>query len=83
MSVSPRTPGRAAMDAAALAYLEWLERCSDVWDAYARWTATTGVDAKRAHAGYQAALDREEAAALIYAMRMQRLGHFAAPAGVS
>lgn len=64
---------RAAVDAAVLAYVEWREECVAVWDAYDWWTTVPAEESQRAHAGYRAALDREEAAARSYATRVERL----------
>jgi hypothetical protein len=50
---------RQTVDDAVLAYVEWREECIQVWNAY-RWLARAPAeDARRAHAAYGAALDRE------------------------
>jgi hypothetical protein len=60
-----------------VAYIEWREESSEVWDAY-RWSAIApGEDVVCAHAAYEAALDREEAAANAYAELMERVGRLA------
>ena len=55
------------VDDAILAYVEWREECVEVWNAYGRWASATPEDVERVHAAYCAALDREEAAARVYA----------------
>jgi hypothetical protein len=75
MSASPTMPPlhhRQAVDDALDAYLQWREECAAVWDAYGWWAGATPEDKAPAHAAYQAALDREEAAANIYATRVDR-----------
>jgi hypothetical protein len=64
---------RQAVDDALDAYLEWRQQCAAVWDAYDRWTSATSEDNVPAHVAYQAALDREEAAANAYAMFLDRV----------
>ena len=61
------------MDDAILAYVAWREECTEVWRTCAWWASAPAEDARRAHAAYGAALDREEAAAKGYAMQMNRV----------
>lgn len=49
------------------AYVSWREACLQVSDAYDSWANETGSGATSAFGRYMAALDREEAAAEIYA----------------
>ena len=65
---------RQIMDDTVLAYVAWREECTAVWNAYDWWASAPAEDAGRAHAAYRAALDREEAAANVYAMLMKRVG---------
>lgn len=65
---------RQLVDDAVRAYVEWREECSAVWDCYGRWGRTAADETVCRHAAYRAALDREEAAAVIYAERIERLG---------
>jgi hypothetical protein len=58
---------RGSVHDALLAYLDWRTQCAAVASAYRRWVLTSASDARLAHAAYQAALDREEAAARMYA----------------
>jgi hypothetical protein len=65
---------RQIVDDAVLAYVGWREECAAVWNAYDWWASAPAEDARRAHAAYRAALDREEAAANVYARPMGRVG---------
>jgi hypothetical protein len=58
----------------ALGYIEWRLACIRVWVAYQEWTRTMRADAVLANAMYEAALDREDAAATAYARLMKRAG---------
>jgi hypothetical protein len=60
-----------AVDDASDAYVEWREECGEVWDAYCAWTFSCSADAELAFSAYEAALDREEGAAAIYADRVR------------
>jgi hypothetical protein len=78
MSVNARKRSlheRQIVDDAVIAYVEWREESTEVWDAYGSWASAPPEDARRAHAAYCAALDREEAAAKVYAGLMRRVGH--------
>jgi hypothetical protein len=61
------------VDEAVLAYVEWREESAAVWAAYGSWASAAADDAGRGHAAYQAALDREEAAARVYASLFERV----------
>jgi hypothetical protein len=63
------------VDDAVIAYVEWREECMEVWNAYASWASAPPEDVRPAQAAYRAALDREEAAANVYAGLMKRVGH--------
>jgi hypothetical protein len=71
----PSLHERRIVDDAMLAYVEWREECAEVWNAYGWWASAPAEAAPPAHAAYQAALDREEAAAKVYAGLMKRVGH--------
>jgi len=62
------------VDEAVLAYVQWREECATVWATYSRWTSAAAEDARGAHAAYRAGLDREEAAAKVYASLVERVG---------
>ena len=62
------------VDDAVIAYVEWREECMQVWNAYGSWASAPPEDVRRAHVAYRAALDREEAAANVYAGLMKRVG---------
>jgi hypothetical protein len=64
--------GRRARVDPVVAYAEWRMSCASVWAAYRRWASATGADGSVAHAAYAAALDREDAAAEVYAAVMSR-----------
>jgi hypothetical protein len=52
------------------AYVDWVEECINVQEAYERWSiATGGEDAAFGFAAYRAALDREEHASRVVAAR--------------
>ena len=70
---SPRE--RRVVDDAVDAYVEWREASAAVSESYRRWGKATAADAVRAHADYRAALDREEAAADVYAELIERVGN--------
>jgi hypothetical protein len=77
MSVNARKRSlheKQIVDDAVIAYVEWREECTEVWDAYGWWAIAPREDVRRAHAAYRAALDREEAAAKVYAGLMKRVG---------
>jgi hypothetical protein len=75
MGATPTTSSRQrqALDDTVLAYVEWREECAAVWKSYVCWRGATAEEARRAHAGYLAALDREEAAAGAYAKRLEHV----------
>jgi hypothetical protein len=78
MSVNARKPSlhhEQVVDDAVIAYVEWREECREVWNAYGSWASAPPEDVRRAHAAYRAALDREEAAAKVYAGLIKRVGH--------
>ena len=66
---------KQVVDDAVLAYVEWREECIEVRNAYGWWASASPEDVRRSHASYCAALDREEAAARVYAGLMKRVGH--------
>jgi hypothetical protein len=77
MSVNAKKRSRhqkQIVDDTVIAYVEWREECIEVWNAYGWWASAPPEDVRRAHAVYRAALDREEAAAKVYAGLMRRVG---------
>jgi hypothetical protein len=67
------------VDEAVVAYVEWREESGAVWVAYGRWASAPAEDAGHAHAAYRAALDREEAAAQVYANLIESVGELLRP----
>ena len=63
----------AVVDEAVLAYVAWREESATVWAAYGHWSSAAADEAIRAHAAYNAALDREETAAHLYAILVERV----------
>jgi len=61
------------VDEAIVAYVEWQEERAHVWDAYARWECAGDGDASMAFSAYGAALDREEHASRVYAVRVSHI----------
>jgi hypothetical protein len=66
--------GRWAVDAQLERYVAWREECETVWQAYQRWVDADCHERWLAHAGYVAALDREERAACTYANHVEHVG---------
>jgi len=58
------------------AYLSWREECIAVRTAYLAWRGARAAEAALAFDAYEAALDREEVAAEVYAALMRRVGHW-------
>ena len=58
-------------------YCEWRSACWEVRSAYERFSAARADDRALAHAAYQAALDREESAADVYAGQLTRVAWLA------
>ena len=75
VNAKKRSRQRQIVDDAVISYVEWREECTQVWNAYGWWASAPPEDVRRAHAAYRAALDREEAAAKVYAGLMKRVGH--------
>ena len=65
--ITPRPGQSQVVDDVVLAYVEWREESAAVWDAYDRWESASAEEKLPADAAYRAALDREEAAAKLYA----------------
>jgi hypothetical protein len=65
--------GRWAVDAHLERYVAWREECETVWHAYQRWVDADRHERWLAHAGYVAALDREERAARTYADHVEHV----------
>jgi hypothetical protein len=61
--------------AVVIAYAEWRGECGAVRNAYRRWTGASPAEKPLAFDAYNAALDREEAAAQRYARRMRQAGY--------
>ena len=82
MRLKPLTRFRRRRDTRELAvdaYLAWREECVAVRTAYLAWRRTRAAEATLAFDAYQAALDREEVAAEVYAARLRRVGHLVEP----
>jgi hypothetical protein len=69
---------RDTVDLAVAAYVAWREECIAVRNAYLTWRRARADEAALAFDAYEAALDREEAAANIYAELMRRVGYLVA-----
>jgi hypothetical protein len=54
-------------------YIDWLEECTGLWNAYGRWLRVPAEERDLAFAGYRAALDREEQASVAYATHIERI----------
>jgi hypothetical protein len=54
-------------------YTEWREEATEVEEIYCRWCAATGAAREHCYGGYIAALDQEEAAAMMYAVTATEL----------
>ena len=68
---------RALVDAAVVAYTQWRRECAAVRNAYRRWKGASAFERPLAFEAYNAALDREERAAKLYARLMRRARHLA------
>jgi hypothetical protein len=66
---------RHTVDLAVDAYVAWREECVAVRNAYLAWRRAGAANAAPAFDAYEAALDREEIAAHVYAELMRRVGH--------
>jgi hypothetical protein len=69
------TGQRQSVDAAIAAYVEWRATCTELRSAYSRWARAPAADAELAYLTFRAALDREQAAAEVYARLMRKVGH--------
>jgi hypothetical protein len=77
------TLDRWAVDELLESYVVWREECNAVGVAYQHWNGSeTRAERWLAHAGYVAALDREELAARTYANQVKRFSRIARPSGV-
>jgi len=70
--MSAQVPAHA-VDRLIELYCEWRSACWEVRSAYRRFAAATADDRALAYAAYQAALDREESAADVYAGQLTRV----------
>ena len=80
MSWKPRRRSirkRSAVDLAVDAYVSWREESRAVRNAYLACRHARAAEAAVAFDAYEAALDREERAAEVYAKLMSRVGHVA------
>ena len=68
---------RNTVDLAIDAYVSWREECGAVRNAYLAWRQAPAAEAAVAFDAYEAALDREEVAADVYAELVSRVGHLA------
>jgi hypothetical protein len=68
---------RALVDATVVAYTQWRRECAAVRNAYRQWKGASAFDRPLAFDAYNAALDREEGAAKLYARLMRRAGQLA------
>jgi hypothetical protein len=77
--VAPPAFQRQRMERTAVAHVEWRKECTAVWNTYGRWATANAADAAAAHAAYWAALEREEAAATVYAKLVEDVDHWRGP----
>jgi hypothetical protein len=63
---------RAAVEDALAAYRQWSHECAGVSAAYHAWRMAAALDEPAAFDAYSSALDREEAAADLYARSISR-----------
>jgi hypothetical protein len=68
---------RNTVELAVEAYVAWRDECVAVRTEYTAWRRARAAEAALAFDAYEAALDREEAAAEVYAELMVRVGHLA------
>jgi hypothetical protein len=61
-----------AIDDLVEAYVNWREESITVHDTYDRFRSSHGEDAHRAYYAYLAALEREERAATVYGLNVER-----------
>ena len=73
LPIAAVSPLPEVVDAAIEAYVRWREECTEVREAYRRWSSAAKADRTLASCAYIAALDREQAAASFYADAMRRL----------
>jgi hypothetical protein len=64
---------RRLVNDAVDAYVEWRQRCGEVWVAYANWAAARASTVAPCYAAYAAAVDREERASQVYASLVYRV----------
>ena len=69
------TDERNNVELAVDAYVAWREECVAVRTAYLAWRRARAAEAALAFDAYEAALDREEVAAEVYAALVRRVGH--------
>jgi len=70
---------RDARERAIDAYVAWREECVAVRTAYLAWRRARAAEAGLAFDAYEAALDREEVAAEVYAALTRRVGRLVEP----
>lgn len=61
------------LDALIDSYVDWREECLALKTAYERWRLGPSSEQKLAFAAYEAALDREEQASVVYAGQVGRI----------
>ncbi len=61
-------------------YVNWREECAAVRASYQYWSSAEPAESRMAFAVYNAALDREECAAAVYAGAISSLERFLRPA---
>ena len=74
----PSTPrpaelSRGLIDDLIEVYVDWLEECAALAQAYDGWASVAVADRDLAFAAYQAALDREQQASAVYSDRIDRV----------
>jgi hypothetical protein len=74
MQITKKSQRQRLVHAAMDAYLDWRDECAAVSDAYRRWADAREAEAEPAWHAYEAALDREEHASVLYAHLIQHVG---------
>lgn len=69
------TAKQDTVDAAVITYVQWRLACIAVRDAYRSWAQASVANGELAYRAHGAALDREQAAAEVYAKLMRDVGH--------
>jgi hypothetical protein len=78
-TAAERATGTKLVDEAIERYVAWREECQAATAGYEAWSYAAGAERVLWFAAYNAALDREECAAGLYATSVNRLSRFLRP----